>query len=68
MVEKRGRKDMKIAPELGIAFLIAFFVMVVAEALAMFRLPRCDEYCSEDAKKMICLYYKVLGYIESCDG
>jgi len=59
---------MKAVIELAIAFLAAFFVMVVAEALSMFRLPRCDEYCAENAKKIICVYYKFFGYGDSCDG
>ena len=57
---------MKIALELGIMFLIAFFVMIVAEALTMFRLPRCDEYCSKEAKEMICSFYEFRGYVDSC--
>ena len=59
---------MAIAPELGIVFLVAFFVMLVAESLSMFPLPKCDEHCSSKSKKLICLYYKSLGYVDVCNG
>jgi hypothetical protein len=58
---------MAIAPELGMLFLIAFFVMLIAEVLSMFPFRRCDEYCSDDAWKLICLYYKSLACVDSCD-
>jgi hypothetical protein len=59
---------MAIAPELGMLFLIAFFVMLIAEALSMFPFRRCDEYCSEEAWKLICLGYMYMGLVDSCDG
>jgi hypothetical protein len=47
-------------------FLIAFIVMSIVEGLAMFPLRKCDEYCSEEALKIICLYYRFHGYVDSC--
>jgi hypothetical protein len=63
----RGIRSMATAHELGILFLIAFFAMLIAEALSMFPLPRYDEYCSEDALKLICLEYMYMGLVNSCD-
>jgi hypothetical protein len=49
-------------------FLVAFIVMMIAEGVAIFKRPKCDEYCSEEAWKLMCSYYEALGYVDSCDG
>ena len=59
---------MVVMPELGILFLIAFFVMLIAEALSMFPFNKCDEYCSEEAWRLICLEYIYMGLVDSCYG
>jgi hypothetical protein len=48
---------------LAIMFLVAFIVMMIEEAMAMFPLRKCDEYYSESAIKLICMYYWFHGYI-----
>jgi hypothetical protein len=60
-------KLMAVAPEIGIVFIIAFIAMVIAEALAILAMPRCDNYCSESARKLVCMYYKFHGYVDSCE-
>jgi len=59
---------MVVAPELGIVFLITFFAMIIAWAVTASPLKKCDEYCDEGSRKLICLRYKLLGYVDSCNG
>jgi hypothetical protein len=58
---------MSVAPELGIVFLITFFAMIIAWAVTVPPLKKCDEYCADGSRKLICLHYKLLGYVDSCD-
>jgi hypothetical protein len=49
-----------------IMFIVAFIVMSIIEGIRMFPPPRCDEHCSKEALKLICTYYRFLGYVDSC--
>jgi hypothetical protein len=49
-----------------VMFIIAFIVMSIAEGIAMLPIHRCDEYCSEEALKLICLEYMYMGLVDPC--